>query len=103
MATGPLQSYSDAIDYLYGYVNWEIERHVRNAPEVMTLERPAGCWLRLISRTSVTRLFTLRGPRARGRWGPCARRRCARPAYGPGYIRHLICKISASGFVLMTN
>jgi dihydrofolate synthase/folylpolyglutamate synthase len=35
-----LQSYSDAIDYLYGFINWEVERHVRNAPGVMTLERP---------------------------------------------------------------
>jgi dihydrofolate synthase/folylpolyglutamate synthase len=40
MATAPLQSYSDAIDYLYSFINWEIERHVRNAPETMTLERP---------------------------------------------------------------
>jgi dihydrofolate synthase/folylpolyglutamate synthase len=35
-----LQSYSDAIDYLYGFINWEVERHVRNAPGAMTLERP---------------------------------------------------------------
>jgi dihydrofolate synthase/folylpolyglutamate synthase len=40
MITAPLQSYSEAIDYLYSYVNWEVERHVRYAPEVMTLERP---------------------------------------------------------------
>ncbi len=35
-----LQSYTEAIDYLYGFINWEVERHVRNAPETMTLERP---------------------------------------------------------------
>lgn len=35
-----LETYADALDYLYGFVNWEIERHVRYAPEVMTLERP---------------------------------------------------------------
>lgn len=40
MATAPQQSYSEAIDYLYSFINWEIERHVRNAPETMTLERP---------------------------------------------------------------
>jgi dihydrofolate synthase/folylpolyglutamate synthase len=40
MGLTPLQSYSDAIDYLYGYINWEIERHVRYSPEAMTLERP---------------------------------------------------------------
>lgn len=33
-------SYSDALDYLYSFVNWEVERHVRYAPEAMTLERP---------------------------------------------------------------
>jgi dihydrofolate synthase/folylpolyglutamate synthase len=36
----PLETYAEAIDYLYSFVNWEIERHVRYAPEVMTLERP---------------------------------------------------------------
>jgi dihydrofolate synthase/folylpolyglutamate synthase len=35
-----LQSYTDAIDYLYGFINWEVERHVRNAPGAMTLDRP---------------------------------------------------------------
>jgi dihydrofolate synthase/folylpolyglutamate synthase len=35
-----LQSYTDAIDYLYGFINWEVERHIRNAPDTMTLERP---------------------------------------------------------------
>jgi dihydrofolate synthase/folylpolyglutamate synthase len=40
MPSTPLETYSDAVDYLYSYVNWEIERHVRYAPETMTLERP---------------------------------------------------------------
>lgn len=40
MVPAPLQSFSEAIDYLYGFINWEVERHVRYAPEVMTLERP---------------------------------------------------------------
>ncbi|RPI93911.1 MAG: bifunctional folylpolyglutamate synthase/dihydrofolate synthase, partial [Chloroflexi bacterium] len=40
MALAPLQSYADAIDYLYSFINWEVERHIRNAPGVMTLERP---------------------------------------------------------------
>jgi dihydrofolate synthase/folylpolyglutamate synthase len=40
MGPAPLQSYSEALDYLYGFINWEIERHVRYVPEVMTLERP---------------------------------------------------------------
>ncbi len=35
-----LETYAEAIDYLYSFVNWEVERHVRYAPEVMTLERP---------------------------------------------------------------
>ena len=35
-----LATYSDALDYLYSFVNWEVERHMRYAPEVMTLERP---------------------------------------------------------------
>ncbi len=40
MALAPLQSYADAIDYLYSFINWEVERHIRNAPGAMTLERP---------------------------------------------------------------
>ena len=28
------------MDYLYSFINWEVERHVRNAPDAMTLERP---------------------------------------------------------------
>jgi len=40
MTPAPLASYADAMDYLYSFVDWEIERHVRYAPEVMTLERP---------------------------------------------------------------
>lgn len=35
-----MESYSDAIDYLYSFINWEIERHVRYSPEAMTLDRP---------------------------------------------------------------
>ncbi|MBN1563129.1 MAG: bifunctional folylpolyglutamate synthase/dihydrofolate synthase [Anaerolineae bacterium] len=34
------QSYSEALDYLYSFINWEVERHVRYAPEVMTMDRP---------------------------------------------------------------
>ncbi|MBN1680601.1 MAG: bifunctional folylpolyglutamate synthase/dihydrofolate synthase [Anaerolineae bacterium] len=40
MTSTPLQSYSEAIDYLYGFINWEVERHMRYSPETMTLERP---------------------------------------------------------------
>jgi len=40
MTTDPLRTFDEAIDYLYSYVNWEVERHVRYSPEVMTLERP---------------------------------------------------------------
>jgi dihydrofolate synthase/folylpolyglutamate synthase len=40
MVTASLQTYTDAIDYLYSFINWEVERHIRNAPDVMTLERP---------------------------------------------------------------
>lgn len=36
----PFSTYSDAVDYLYGFVNWEVERHMRYTAEVMTLERP---------------------------------------------------------------
>lgn len=36
----PLESYSDAVNYLYSFINWEVERHVRYAPEAMTLARP---------------------------------------------------------------
>ncbi len=35
-----LQTYSEALAYLQGFINWEVERHVRNSPEAMTLERP---------------------------------------------------------------
>jgi dihydrofolate synthase/folylpolyglutamate synthase len=40
MTTHPLRTFDEAIDYLYSYVNWEVERHVRYSPEVMTLDRP---------------------------------------------------------------
>lgn len=40
MAPEPLHTYGDAIDYLYSFINWEVERHMRYTPEVMTLERP---------------------------------------------------------------
>lgn len=40
MTSPQLQSYRDAIDYLYGYINWEVSRHMRYSPEVMTLDRP---------------------------------------------------------------
>lgn len=40
MASESLHTYSDAIDYLYSFINWEVERHMRYTPEVMTLERP---------------------------------------------------------------
>lgn len=37
---GSIQTYSEALDYLYSFINWEVERHVRYAPEAMTLDRP---------------------------------------------------------------
>ncbi len=40
MTPVPLASYDDAMDYMYSFVDWEVERHVRYSPEVMTLERP---------------------------------------------------------------
>lgn len=40
MASEPFHSYGDALDYLYSFINWEVERHMRYTPEVMTLERP---------------------------------------------------------------
>ena len=40
MTASSLVTYSDAIDYLYSFINWEVERHVRYAPEAMTLDRP---------------------------------------------------------------
>ncbi len=39
-STTVIQTYTDAIEYLYSFINWEVERHVRYAPEAMTLERP---------------------------------------------------------------
>ncbi len=39
-STTAIQTYTDAIEYLYSFINWEVERHVRYAPEAMTLERP---------------------------------------------------------------
>lgn len=40
MASSPLTSYDEALDYLYSFINWEVERHVRYSPEAMTLDRP---------------------------------------------------------------
>lgn len=33
-------SYNDALDLLYGYINYELQRQDRYSPDVMTLERP---------------------------------------------------------------
>lgn len=33
-------SYAEALDYLYGFINYELQRQDRYAPEVMTLARP---------------------------------------------------------------
>ncbi len=33
-------SYQEALDYLYSFINYEVRREVRYAPEVMNLERP---------------------------------------------------------------
>lgn len=40
MPQSALQTYSDALAYLQSFINWEVERHVRNSPETMTLDRP---------------------------------------------------------------
>ncbi|MBN1201197.1 MAG: bifunctional folylpolyglutamate synthase/dihydrofolate synthase [Anaerolineae bacterium] len=40
MSFSSLQTYAETLDYLYSFVNWEVERHMRYAPEVITLERP---------------------------------------------------------------
>jgi len=39
-ASPAFESYSEAVDYLYSYVNWEVARHMRYSPDVMTLDRP---------------------------------------------------------------
>lgn len=36
----PFQTFAEAIDYLYSFINWDVARHVRNAPEAITLDRP---------------------------------------------------------------
>lgn len=33
-------TYDDALDYLYSFINYEVKREVRYAPEVMNLDRP---------------------------------------------------------------
>lgn len=40
MSDSPIRTYSEAMDYLYSFVNWEVSRHMRYSPEVMTLARP---------------------------------------------------------------
>jgi dihydrofolate synthase / folylpolyglutamate synthase len=40
MTSRPLQTYSEALEYLFGFINWEVERHQRYAEEAMTLARP---------------------------------------------------------------
>lgn len=35
-----IYTFSEALEYLYSFINWEVERHVRYSPEVMTLDRP---------------------------------------------------------------
>ncbi|MCD4684423.1 MAG: bifunctional folylpolyglutamate synthase/dihydrofolate synthase [Anaerolineae bacterium] len=40
MTSRPLQTYPEALEYLFSFINWEIERHQRYAEEAMTLARP---------------------------------------------------------------
>ncbi|WP_119073033.1 bifunctional folylpolyglutamate synthase/dihydrofolate synthase [Aggregatilinea lenta] len=40
MTQSGIYTFSEALEYLYSFVNWEVERHVRYSPEVMTLDRP---------------------------------------------------------------
>lgn len=40
MSQTSIQTYAEAMDYLYSFVNWEVSRHMRYSPEVMTLARP---------------------------------------------------------------
>lgn len=40
MTSRPLHTYSEALEYLFGFINWEVERHQRYAEEAMTLARP---------------------------------------------------------------
>lgn len=41
MTSRPLKTYSEALEYLFSFINWEIERHQRYAEEAMTLARPS--------------------------------------------------------------
>ncbi|MBI5960994.1 MAG: bifunctional folylpolyglutamate synthase/dihydrofolate synthase [Chloroflexi bacterium] len=38
--SAPFVSYAEAIDYLYSFINWEVNRQDRYTSEVMTLDRP---------------------------------------------------------------
>ena len=40
MMQSSIYTFADALEYLYSFINWEVERHVRYSPEVMTLDRP---------------------------------------------------------------
>lgn len=40
MMQSTIYTFSEALEYLYSFINWEVERHVRYSPEVMTLDRP---------------------------------------------------------------
>ncbi|NLX10259.1 MAG: bifunctional folylpolyglutamate synthase/dihydrofolate synthase [Chloroflexi bacterium] len=40
MTLPTLRNFTEAVDYLYSFINWEVERHVRYSPEAMTLDRP---------------------------------------------------------------
>ncbi|HML20059.1 MAG TPA: folylpolyglutamate synthase/dihydrofolate synthase family protein [Aggregatilinea sp.] len=40
MTQSSIYTFAEALEYLYSFINWEVERHVRYAPEVMTLDRP---------------------------------------------------------------
>lgn len=40
-------SYQEALDYLYSFINYEVRREVRYAPEVMNLDRPIALLARL--------------------------------------------------------
>jgi len=69
LAPESLQTYSDAIDYLYGFINWEVERHMRYTPDVMTLDRPRALLQALGNPQDRYRIIHITGTKGKGSVG----------------------------------
>jgi dihydrofolate synthase / folylpolyglutamate synthase len=80
-----IQTYSEAIDYLYSFINWEVERHVRYVPEVMTLDRPRALLAALDNPQDHYPIIHLTGTKGKGSVGAMCASTCQAAGLRTGF------------------